>query len=164
MLNTIFVRLIGRMSLLICLNFVNNSSADASENYPSMSEPLGVGILLGEPTALSGKYWMDYQTAVDAAIGWGFIRETAVQAHVSYLYHFFDLLKSDDDEFLVYVGGGARVKFESRFRFGIRGVGGIEYPLPTTALSFFLEVSPIVDFIPTPGMSFNLGLGGRIFF
>jgi hypothetical protein len=31
----------------------------------------GLGFVLGEPTALSAKYWMDSKTALDFGLGWG---------------------------------------------------------------------------------------------
>jgi hypothetical protein len=41
-----------------------------SLNLLAQADGFGVGIILGEPTGLSGKYWLTEKTAVDAAVAW----------------------------------------------------------------------------------------------
>jgi hypothetical protein len=57
--------MISRMLKLFTLLFILTPMARAGDHN------LGVGFILGEPTALSIKYWTSGNTALDFGLGWG---------------------------------------------------------------------------------------------
>ena len=152
------------IKILLALSFFISASAYSSVDYPDMNRPIGVGIMLGIPTGVTGKFFVDTDNAVTVGLGMSFMRETAFHAHADYNYHLYDLLKVQDRSVPFYFGGGFRIKTETLFRFGVRIPVGIEYPLDTDPLVFHFEVVPILDFAPEFTMSINVSLGARYYF
>ena len=50
---------------------------------------MGAGIILGEPTGVSLKYWLTETSALDAGFTWSFVDENAFQIQADYLIHNF---------------------------------------------------------------------------
>lgn len=124
----------------------------------------GAGIILGEPTGLSGKLWVSDRNALDAGLSWAFGRSGYFTIHADYLWHFADLLRSSE-RLVPYAGIGGR--------FGVpreKGLLGVRVPVGLTfwprgvPLDVFLEVAPILDLIPATELSGNAGIGARYFF
>lgn len=124
----------------------------------------GIGIILGEPTGLSGKYWLSNTTAVDGGLAWSFARESSLHIHGDYLWHMFDALKTEDVDIPLYVGVGGRMKLSKDARLGVRIVGGFNYLVYSVPLDLFLEIAPIMDLIPATSLAINGGIGVRFFF
>ncbi|MDK2976370.1 MAG: hypothetical protein PWP06_845, partial [Candidatus Marinimicrobia bacterium] len=89
------------------------------------AEGLGLGIILGEPTGLSGKMWMGGNTAVDAAAAWSFGDNGALHLHADYLFHKNDLMEFAS----LYYGLGAKVKLMDDVQVGIRVPVGLVHEL-----------------------------------
>jgi len=138
-------------------------------------DQLGVGLILGEPTGLSVKYWLDDEHALDGAAAWSFWDDDGFQLHADYLWHNYELLDLGETEgrVPVYYGLGARLKFEDdedRGRgddddtvFGIRVPLGITYRFDSRPLDLFAEVVPIVDLAPDVELNVNLAVGIRFY-
>ncbi|MBI3766102.1 MAG: hypothetical protein HY277_06330, partial [Ignavibacteriales bacterium] len=43
----------------------------------SQDRGFGIGILIGEPTGVSVKGWLNATNAIDAGVAWSFVRETS---------------------------------------------------------------------------------------
>lgn len=142
--------------------------AMAAEKKPSGPTPLekrfGLGVVLGEPTGISGKYWTGPTTALDGGVAWAFGEKSALHVHVDHLFHHFNLIKVEKGRLPVYYGLGARVKLEDKSRVGVRVPVGLEYLVDGAPLDIFVEVAPIVELIPATGVSVNGGAGIRYFF
>ena|GEM_PF-4406931 len=54
---------------------------------------VGLGIIVGEPTGVSAKLWLDGNAGVDAAAAWSVYKYTALHVHADFLWHSLDLLK-----------------------------------------------------------------------
>jgi hypothetical protein len=52
----------------------------------SGGQGIGLGVILGEPTGVSFKAWIDNRTAIDAAAAWSFSENDSFQFHTDY-YH-----------------------------------------------------------------------------
>lgn len=127
----------------------------------------GAGLIIGEPTGASLKYYLSEKTAIDGAIGWGFHHETDLHLHGDYLWHFNDLFPSVSEGHLsLYVGVGARVKFRDNDddRVGIRVPVGLSYMLENVPVDGFVEVAPVIDFTPSTRGGFTAGIGARFWF
>ncbi|MGQ0644219.1 MAG: hypothetical protein ACT4O3_01860 [Elusimicrobiota bacterium] len=134
-------------------------SASAATKYKAGD--IGVGIILGSPTGLSGKYWLGTTTAIDAALGFG-----DLSLHGDYLWHIADLFPQPKQGKLpAYWGVGARIKDKKDdTEFGIRGVGGMAYWFPRHPVELFLELVPVFEITPDAGLGLDVGLGVRYYF
>jgi hypothetical protein len=120
-----------------------------------------LGIILGEPTGLSLKFWQSSTSAIDAAVAWSFGDNESVHLHADYLRH--NWLDVDDGSLALYYGLGARALLSDNSRFGARIPVGLQYILPNTRLSLFFEVAPTLNLIPSTSFGVNGGLGIRVF-
>jgi hypothetical protein len=126
-------------------------------------EGFGIGLILGEPTGISGKYWIGSTTAVDGGVAWSFVDDGALHLHSDFLKHSFGLIEVEQGAMPVYYGGGARMSIGEDFRFGIRGVVGLNYHFGNAPVDVFIEIAPIFDLIPATTFYLNGGVGVRYF-
>ncbi len=131
----------------------------------SQDKGFGIGIMLGEPTGISLKTWSSRTNAIDAGLAWSFYKNPALHMHVDYLWHDFDVMKTNERIPLYYgVGGRIRLGDKNGGRMGVRGVFGIGFFLKQAPIDFFIELAPILDLLPGTTLSMNGGIGGRYFF
>jgi hypothetical protein len=137
-------------------------------------DKLGLGVILGEPTGFSVKYWLDEEHAIDGAAAWSFWDGDGFQLQGDYLWHNFDLLENPggvNGKLPVYFGVGARLKFrdgEGRHDdddtvFGIRAPFGISYLFDGEPFDLFAEVAPILDLAPDVELNVSLAVGMRFY-
>lgn len=135
---------------------------------------LGLGVIAGEPTGLSAKYWLDEEHAVDAAAAWSFWDAHGFEVHSDFLWHDFDLLGScaGSDSLPLYCGVGARLKFRNDDSthhddhdtvFGLRVPVGISYLFDGAPIDVFAEVAPLVDLTPHLELNFSVAVGVRFY-
>lgn len=132
--------------------------------HPNMTDRLGLGAMLGEPSGISGKYWTGTRTAIDGGIAWSSNASNDFHLHMDYLIHDFRSLSVDKGSLPLYYGIGGRIKFEKDTRIGIRAPVGIAYMFANSPLDVFIEVAPILDLAPSTELEFNGALGVRYFF
>ncbi len=126
---------------------------------------LELGVILGEPTGVSVKFWTTWETAVDVGVAWSFRRHGHITIHADYLFHNFNFFKIEDGRLPVYAGVGGRLRVEDDdTRIGIRIPVGAEYILEAYPFSVFLEIAPVIDLVPETGTELNGGLGFRYIF
>lgn len=134
---------------------------------------LGLGAMVGEPTGLTAKWWLDSDAAIDVGAAWALSDDDEFQLHVDYLVHRHDWVSIPDLQAHtpVYFGVGARVKFEEGDRgkddddvVGIRFPVGIALRPYDSPLEFFAELVPIVDVAPDSDFDLNAAVGGRYYF
>ena len=153
-----------KMAIIVLLLSVGSANA-------RMQDSFGLGIIIGEPTGLSVKYWLDEDRAVDGALAWSLSDDNAFQLHGDYLIHDFELLEAR--EMPVYYGIGARLKFkdddgkghdDDDTVFGIRVPVGITYLFDDTPVDLFFELVPILDLAPDVELDINAAVGARFYF
>jgi len=134
-------------------------------------DDFGIGVILGEPTGLSLKYWLDGERAIDGGAAESFSENDSFQLHGDYLIHDYDLFGADDLPF--YYGLGARLKLKDsdgsgRNRrhdiFGIRIPLGISYLFQDAPLDLFFELVPVLDLSPEVELDINAAVGIRFYF
>ncbi len=124
----------------------------------------GLGAVFGEPTGISAKNWVAPENAVDAGLAWAFGKGGMFHIHMDYLWHFRDVIRSQE-RFVLYAGIGGRVAFGSEPGImGVRIPVGIEFWPRGIPLDVFMEVAPILDVVPSTTGSLNGGVGIRYFF
>ena len=130
----------------------------------AQSNGVGVGLIVGEPTGISGKYWTGSTTAFDAALAWSFVDENAFQIHADYLFHNIRLITVSEGKLPFYYGIGARLKTANDIKLGVRVPLGLAYLFQNVPIDIFVEVVPILDVIPKTDFQINAALGARYSF
>jgi hypothetical protein len=125
---------------------------------------IGAGVILGEPTGLSGKFWVSRQNAVDVGLAYSFRDKGYLHLHADYLFHFPNAIQSTE-RIPLYVGIGGRLAVgKGSGIFGVRIPLGISYWMRSAPIEFFLELAPILDLAPATELRANGGIGARFFF
>lgn len=127
----------------------------------------GLGLIVGEPTGLSGKYWLSESTALDGAMAWSrFDNREAFQLQLDYVMHDFGLFSVDRGSLPLYYGVGGKMSFNDngRDRLGVRVPVGLAYIFPSQRADVFLELVPTLDVTPSTDFNLEGGAGVRYFF
>jgi len=124
----------------------------------------GLGIILGSPTGLSGKLWLNKNNALDGALAWSFSREGRFQLHGDYLWHNFSLIKVEEGSFPLYYGLGFRVNFGDETEAGIRFPIGLNYLFSKAPFDVFIEVVPVLQVVKKTDFEIDGAIGARFFF
>jgi len=143
-------------SIILLLLFVSMAKAQRSG--------MGLGLIVGEPTGISFKYWTGSTTAFDAALAWSFVDEGAFHIHGDYIFHNMRLISIPEGLLPFYYGIGARIKTADETKLGVRVPLGLAYLFQNAPVDIFLEVVPILDLIPETDFGINAALGARYFF
>lgn len=146
------------MITFICLMFSLNNVQAQNKNF-------GIGIILGSPTGISGKYWTSGINAFDFGLGYSFEKNSRLHLHGDFLFHIDGGINSSE-RISIYYGPGIRLKFQNdnNSRLGARGVlGGLWMPRGTS-IDVFVEIAPVMDLIPSTKFSMDGGIGVRFFF
>lgn len=133
-------------------------------NINAQSKGIGLGLIIGEPTGISFKYWTGSTTAFDAALAWSFIDEGAFHIHGDYIFHNMRLISVPEGTLPFYYGIGARIKTANDTKLGVRVPLGLAYLFSNAPVDIFLEVVPILDLTPKTDFSINAAIGARYFF
>jgi hypothetical protein len=134
-------------------------------SFSTYAQEKGIGISLGNPTGLNGKYWLDGTHAVDGGLGMSLGEHTEVSIHSDYLFHnegafFFNDVHALD----LYYGLGGRMEFSDDIEIGVRVPVGLVHKIENGPADVFGEVAPIVDFVTRKGIELHLLFGSRYYF
>ena len=130
----------------------------------AQSKGIGLGLIVGEPTGISFKYWTGSTTAFDAALAWSFVDEGAFHIHGDYIFHNFTLITIPEGKLPFYYGIGARIKTANDTKLGVRVPLGLAYLFNSAPIDIFLEIVPILDLTPKTDFAINAALGARYYF
>lgn len=131
----------------------------------AQSNGFGLGIILGEPTGISAKYWTTNSTAFDFGLGYSLKKYSRLHLHADYLFHTKNLFNTNESIELYY-GPGARLRLVENgdSRLGFRFDIGIVWIPRNAPVDVFLEIAPLLDIIPSTDFTVNGGVGVRFFF
>lgn len=125
---------------------------------------IGAGIILGEPSGLTAKVWLEQGLALDAAVAWSFQGDSSLYIHSNALYH-FRVLDTTGGNFLTpYVGGGVAFRFQDDLNIGLRIPVGISWLLDAAPVEIFAEIAPGVGIVPETDFELGAGIGARYYF
>lgn len=147
--------------LFLALAIVPNTQAQIGGNA------FGAGVIFGEPTGLSAKWFRGNDRALDLAVAWSTGRFGSLHVHGDYLIHRYDLISVDSGKLPVYYGIGARMRFADNnhdSHLGIRVPVGLAYQFANDPFEIFFEVVPVIDLMPGTGFDANGGFGVRYYF
>lgn len=163
--------LVSSCFLMLCLLPTESFARSQSKNLAKSRAPRsvsaisragqwGVGLMLGDPSGISVKYWQDDKTAFDFALG-SQLGVAGIGIHADYLLHMYPF--EEAQEAPIYVGGGLFLGGSDTLGAGARGVFGICY-LFDEPFDIFFELAPKFVLAPDLGFTMSLALGGRIYF
>lgn len=163
---------------LLFLTVFGNASAQGPGG-----KDFGFGLIIGEPTGGTIKYWLNNENALVADIGYSYFG--APRIDIDYLWHFpafrstvvklyaafgaavgfgsgyygvFYSHKFKDDERRFYY----RSYYGTDIGFGIRAMFGLNIIPKRTPLEFFLEVGPLIGLYPF-GVAVDAAIGVRFY-
>jgi hypothetical protein len=166
------------------------SAGSAGATEVGYQRQYGVGVMLGDPTGLSGKAWLSRTNAIDVGLGayaWGppgdCVRggpapavcshgwaDSTISVHADYLWE-SKILEGRIAQLDWHIGGGARALFVSGacvgdcWDLGARAPVGLDLTFQQpTFLEVFLEMAPAFYVVPVAFLSFEGALGVRGYF
>jgi hypothetical protein len=139
----------------VCLFMAAGTGVMAQE-----TGPFSVGVILGEPTGISGKAWIGQLSAIDLALAWSFVAEGRIYVHADY-QQYFDFGQPDAGRLLFYGGIGGKLYVGADVELGVRLPLGVLYEIEQIPLEVFLEVAPGISIFPATALDFGGGLGVR---
>ena len=144
--------------LLICFLAMNVHAAERKK--------FGIGVIIGEPTGITGKILIDDTNAIDMGAGWKTSGDNELHLYGDYLFHLYDVIEVPKGMLPLYFGVGARIVFheDDDDEIGIRFPVGIEYVFADVPLGAFVELVPVLDLTPDTEIDFEAGTGIRFFF
>jgi hypothetical protein len=167
-------RLLSALGLAACL-----LGLAAPAEAQTSGGPFGLGIILGEPTGLTGKVWFDRtEHALQFHLAWDFTDE-GFAIFLDYLFHLYPWRSPGSGfELPLYVGIGGKLVFNthrhyySRWRdhhhgdvgFGIRVPVGLAMLFKRAPVEIFLEIAVGVRLIPETRGDIDGGIGVRYYF
>ncbi len=161
--------------LLACLALMCCASLSAQG---PRGKDFGFGIILGEPTGATLKYWTSKENALIGSIGGG--GYGALRVHVDYVWH-FNAFSSDVVK--LYIGPGLGFGFGeggwglfykkdrehwyyredgSAVIFGRMAFGANIIPR-RSPLEIFVELAPVIGFRPLVGVGLDAAVGLRFY-
>ena len=163
-------RIIGVLSAFLLLLAVTSPLLAQGEEMTRLGggdgtvNIIGAGIILGEPSGLTAKVWLEQGLALDAAVAWSFLGESSLYIHSNALYHFRVLDTSGGNFLTPYVGGGVAFRFQDDLNIGLRIPVGISWLLDAAPVEIFAEIAPGVGIVPETDFELGAGLGARYYF
>lgn len=136
----------------------------------------GIGISLGDPTGFTAKYNVNQVNAWNFNIGSSYFGEVRLGA--DYLWH-FDPFNSQ--YVAMHAGFGAVLGFgdsksvifnkhdddffvrDNEVGVGVRGLVGIDFYPSSSPFEIFLELGPLIGFVPNTGSALDAAIGFRFY-
>jgi len=158
-----------RFLLIFAFGALTNSTL-AHQN-----KPLGLGVVLGEPSGISARQWLSTDEALNFSLAYSL--DKFLFASVDYTWQFSHILRIQDAHLHPYIGVGAGIAFaggaqgspfsgenSSSVGVGIRVPLGIEWIISGGRLGVFLEFVPGIGIVPGTFGFANGGVGIRYYF
>jgi hypothetical protein len=133
----------------------------------------GAGIIIGEPTGVTAKLYVNDDQALQAAAGFAFVGG-GIHMHLDYVFHPVILQSRDSFVLLAYIGPGVRLiqyrdgRDEDFVALGLRAVGGLLFDFKDNPLDAFVEVGGVIEYGFADdegfGPALNVAAGVRYYF
>jgi hypothetical protein len=131
----------------------------------SQKGDFGMGVVLGNPTSLSVKYWTGDVTAIDASLGYRYGNTNELYLNTDFLFHLWAIQK-EEGLIKFYFGAGAGLGFISDLSFSVRAPGGAALFLDSHPIELFAEIVPVLQIFGVGDTRFRMEayIGARWYF
>jgi hypothetical protein len=149
-------------ALVFVLGLAAGALPAARQATAAGSHPFGLGLVLGEPTGLTAKLYLDKPFALQFGLGWidDFGNHDGVDVNVDFLWHPVVLARAPAFTMPLYLGVGARV-LDHHFRYhaggviyddhdtrlGVRGPIGLLMDFNRVPIDIYLELALVIDLV-----------------
>lgn len=160
-------------SLLSFVVFFGNISSVLSAN-----KTYGIGLAFGDPSSVTGKYWIDAESGIDG--GFAFLTDKYTLFYSDYHRHLKNLIhQAELQEFSPYIGVGGVFVMSTGSRsskrkylgessgdlgLAVRIPVGLEWLPKTIPVGVFFEIVPALSVIPETSAFFHGAVGVRYYF
>lgn len=169
--------------LVLSLLLVPVFSVKAMAATGDGSHKTGIGLILGEPTGLTAKFWLGSRDAIDVGLAYSY--SDYLLLYADYLFHFHGAFGSSSQfakDLTPYVGIGGELLFVTNsgsrssrhdryFRDNSDSLGvalriplGIEWMIHSVPLGVFAELVPGMGIAPGTYGFIQGGVGARFYF
>lgn len=122
---------------------------------------IGIGIMLGDPTGISGKYWLSEKDAVSLGASWSVIRERLTLLGS---YNREIEIKSGIKEGKLFFYPGVGVFLSIPSSFGVYIPLGLDFNFNKAPINIFFEIDPGTKILPETSFSIFGYIGARYIF
>jgi hypothetical protein len=161
------------LAVALAMGAPARADIDVDSSRGAEKGTLGVGIILGEPTGITAKLYLQDDQAIQAAVGSAFIGG-GLQLHGDYVFHPYIFQTRPSFVLPLYVGPGVRLidytngRDDSSFAIGVRAVGGLLFDFKEVPLDAFIEIAGVLEYefqdSAGLGIQLNAGAGARYYF
>jgi hypothetical protein len=128
------------------------------------SGSFGLGLIVGQPTGITGAYQLTDRTAIDAAVGFELFDDRDVYLHVEFLWYLPTLVSTGDLELSAYLGIGGFFVSHNDPVFGARAPFGLSLDFRSVPLQIFAELSVLLPIVPDVDLAVRGAAGFRYYF
>lgn len=133
------------------------------------AQDFGLGVILGDPSGLSGKMRMDGNHSLDGALAYSSGKHAGMQFHADYLWDRARSWGTTQGPLDMYYGlGGRLISYnddnKSQISIGPRGSLGLSFNINNPNLELFGELAMILEVTPSISADLDAGVGARIRF
>jgi hypothetical protein len=142
------------------------SSTSARAQGEGGSRDIGVGIILGQPTGITGAVGLSDHTMIDAALGLGWVDDRNFYLHVEFDYFLPTLIQGNSADLSAYLGIGGFFVNHKDATLGARAPFGLAVDFANAPLQIFLEAALLLYVIGPPDVDLDVrgALGFRYWF
>ena len=131
------------------------------------AKTFGLGFIIGEPTGIDAKLFLNNDRALEFAAAWSLSGSNNLRLQGDYLWHRYGLIElNNSDEMPLYFGVGGRVVLvdNSDDVVGIRFPVGLAYMFANYPFDIFFALVPILDIAPDTDFDLEGAIGARFWF
>jgi hypothetical protein len=129
------------------------------------SRKFGLGIILGDPTGLNGKYWLSKTDGIELSLAWSLVKDNRLKVLGAYERSFGIGAKIDFlEELSFFPGIGGAISVGKDFGLGVIIPLGVEAFFKKVPINLFLELAPGLEIIPETSFALYGFLGVRWIF
>ena len=123
----------------------------------------GAGVIIGDPTGFTAKYWKSKENAYDFGLAWALGDNGAVLIYGDYIWHRFEI--TGEARTPLYFGVGAWFGAnDNRTGLGARIPLGVTHIFARDPIDVFFEIVPAISIVPDTDLDVQGGFGIRYYF
>ena len=123
----------------------------------------GAGVIIGDPTGFTAKYWKNKDNAYDFGLAWALGDNGSVLIYGDYIWHRFEI--TGEARTPLYFGAGAWFGAnDNRTGLGARIPLGVTHIFARDPIDVFFEIVPAISIVPDTDLDVQGGFGIRYYF